>query len=159
MKIYIIGFMGCGKSTLGKELASVLELPFFDLDQEIEHNENRTISEIFRTFGEIYFRQKETIILSELTSAGVYATGGGIIISETNQKLLRQRADCIVWLNTDWHLIWQRIGSSTRPLILNNSLSQLKELYRQRLPLYQKLADIVYHGNDLNGIIEKIKAR
>ena len=159
MKIYIIGFMGSGKSTLGKELAVALQLPFIDLDQEIELLEDLTISEIFSQFGETYFRHKETTILSDLTSAGVYATGGGIVIRQINRELLRQNAECIIWLNTDWKVIWQRIKSSNRPLVNVNSPSQIEELYLQRLPLYQELADIVYQGNDPEGLIKKIKAR
>ena len=80
MKIYLIGFMGCGKSHWGKQLSEKLKLPFFDLDEEIVKEENKTITEIFAKDGEEYFRQKEKDVLYTLTEkhhSFVLATGGG----------------------------------------------------------------------------------
>src|SRR5687767_13761414 len=80
MKIYLIGMPGCGKTTLGRQLASAIHLPFVDLDQEIEAREKKSIPEIFEQQGEDYFRQVESGLLYELAGSDkrfIMATGGG----------------------------------------------------------------------------------
>ncbi len=79
MKIFIIGFMGSGKTFLGKKLAENLNLPTFDLDQEITREQNCSIKEIFRTEGEDTFRKIESHILLNWHKEGIIATGGGIV--------------------------------------------------------------------------------
>jgi len=80
MKIFLIGFMGCGKSHWGKQLSQKLQMPFFDLDEKVEENEGKTITEIFADYGEEYFRLLEKDVLHLLTESHesfIMATGGG----------------------------------------------------------------------------------
>jgi shikimate kinase len=157
MKIFLIGFMGAGKTTAGQALAEALYLPFIDIDQQIELMENQSVSEIFSHSGETYFRQLESKYLQEISTDGVYAAGGGIICDSANRTILPKVADLIIWLNPNWDTIYNRITHSQRPLVLSNDLHQLWELYQKRLPLYKAVADIEYQGSDQNELISLIK--
>lgn len=156
MKIFLTGFMGSGKSTLGSSLAENLKIPFFDLDSIIQHKLQMSITEIFRLKGEEEFRKLETEILSSCNNSGVYATGGGIITIPENHKIIRKQADLVIWLNPSWNIIYNRIKNSDRPLIINKSEKELKELYKQREILYQGIADIIYRNSSVDGLVKLI---
>ncbi|MGB4372095.1 MAG: shikimate kinase, partial [Halanaerobiales bacterium] len=99
MLIALIGFMGSGKSSVGRELARRLAYSFIDTDQEIERKSRMTIPEIFKTYGEAYFRQLEEEVLVEIIENNkemVLATGGGIILSESNRSILREKTTIIL---------------------------------------------------------------
>ncbi|MCB5231183.1 MAG: shikimate kinase [Candidatus Cloacimonas sp.] len=160
MKIYLIGFMGAGKSYLGKLLAERLSLPFFDFDTLIEQKTKRSITDIFKISGEETFRDYETELLTQLNEYGVIATGGGIIERAENRVLLKNRAHITVWLNTEWHTIQRRLSlpqqtQSIRPKVDQLSTTELYELWRRRLPLYEEVADLT----NTDGMIENLESQ
>ncbi|MCF7912296.1 MAG: shikimate kinase [Candidatus Cloacimonetes bacterium] len=157
MKIFLIGFMGAGKTTVGQNLAIALRLPFIDIDQQIALRENRTIAEIFSQSGESYFRQLESNYLQGIVDDAVYATGGGIVCNPSNCSILTLISDLIIWLNPDWTIIYDRIVDSDRPIVTSKKAHQLRELYDTRQPLYKAIADIEFRGSDLNALIMSIK--
>jgi len=146
--IFLIGFMGSGKSFVGQRLAEKLNYSFIDLDKEIEKATGNTIKKIFVRYGEHYFRKKENEILSTLKDkiikSCVIATGGGIILNPLNVKIMKQMGQ-IVFLNTEWKTIWHNIknSSDSRPLLDNKTEIDIKILYLARLPLYKRYADKV----------------
>jgi shikimate kinase/3-dehydroquinate synthase len=92
MRIFLVGMMGSGKSTIGKRVSEVLDLQFIDMDEEIERREGRSVRRIFEEDGEEYFRLKEKELLRELVERDnvVVATGGGVVIDPENRELLKK---------------------------------------------------------------------
>ncbi len=153
MQIYLIGFMGAGKTTIGKLLAEKLAMPFIDLDNVIEQTANLTIPLIFERFGENYFRRLETDCLKNIAylSRNIIATGGGIVLSAENRTIMKN-SGVIVYLK--WHpeILYQRLKNSThRPLLNGIHESQLidhiEKRLTQRQPYYEQ-ADIIIDGNE-----------
>lgn len=140
MRIYLTGFMGSGKSTVGRRLAERLSIPFVDLDAEIERRAGMTVREIFERHGEPVFRSMEHEALRatlELPDA-VVATGGGTMVFEDNLRLIRS-SGLSVWLNPPFAAIVSRIGAlgkQDRPLFRDER--QALALYQERLPAYQR---------------------
>ncbi|WP_339063509.1 shikimate kinase [Tepidibacillus marianensis] len=146
--IILIGFMGVGKSTVGKELANILNIPFIDMDEEIIKQEGRTIPDIFKLAGEKYFRKIETMILQRIIQSpnqAVIATGGGIILSKQNRLLIKQHYTILLDASIDE--VYRRVSgnSEDRPLLQSNQdlRRRLEDLYRSRSSLYQELADVI----------------
>jgi len=140
MRIFMTGFMGAGKTTVGQRLAALLELPFVDLDQEIERLAGSTVREIVERQGEPWFRRLELEALQSVVGRGdaVIATGGGTLTSELGARLVRD-AGLSVWLNPSFATIVERIGAlgkADRPLFRGEA--QVLALYRERLPVYRK---------------------
>jgi shikimate kinase len=130
MKIFLIGFMGSGKTHWGKELSQKLQLPFFDLDEQVVNSENQSINDIFEHQGEEYFRQKETEILHILTeshSSFIMACGGGAPCYFNNIDYMNQ-AGVTVWLNAHIDILFKRlmVEKAHRPLLKNFSDDQLR---------------------------------
>lgn len=151
--IILIGFMGCGKSAIGKELSRILNYPLIDIDHEIEKTENKTIPEIFSEVGEAGFRQKETNLLDQLIaqnpSKSIISTGGGIVIAPENQKKLTNLG-FTVWLSATPETIMQRIQGSSRPLLqTKDPLGTIKELLTQRESFYKNTAKVQIETDDL----------
>lgn len=148
-KIAIIGFMGVGKTSVAKNLANVLNYEFIDTDSIIEKNEKQSITNIFKTKGEDYFRAKEKQILKKLLNKdkSILSCGGGIIIDKENISLLKQNF-LVIWLFSNIEISIKRITDNSRPLINNNSLDKIKKLYEKRLPLYAQTCDIAINTND-----------
>ncbi len=146
--IFLCGFMGCGKSTVGKRLASALKCDFTDMDRYIEETEGRTISEIFESDGEKYFRDLETeIIKSFKDKGGVIATGGGALLREEN-GLAAKQSGIPVFIDTKFSLCYERIkGDKKRPIAYNSTKDELKELYNKRKNLYIKNSLITVNGS------------
>ena len=143
--IFLTGFMGAGKSTVGKLLADLLGCAFNDLDEMIVQREGRTIADIFAAESECYFRDRETAILKELCSqpSAVYATGGGLVVRDEN-RIQMQRLGRVVYLKASWPTLKMRLQSSTgRPLITPvKDWTKLKKLWSERQPFYEA-ADVV----------------
>lgn len=140
--VYLVGFMGAGKTSVGRCLAELLGWTFIDLDEEIEKQEDTPIREIFRRRGEPCFREIERGQLERVSrlSAIVVALGGGAFCSDDNQAIVRSTG-VSVWLNAPIELLYARCaGDAARPLFTTRE--EMESLLRNRLPLYQK-ADYV----------------
>jgi shikimate kinase len=136
--IYLLGFMGSGKTTVGALLAQELGWPFVDLDATLEAGQGMTIREIFEQSGEPFFRELERAALTEAsrTSPAVIALGGGTFVQESNLDFIRETGGATVWLDCPAEELERRCqGLTTRPLF-RDSLS-FRQLYEQRLPFYQ----------------------
>ena len=136
MTIFLCGFMGCGKTTVGEILAKKLGLPLIDTDAYIVEQEGKSIPDIFAQDGEPTFRDWETQALTELgkQSGLVIATGGGCVTQERNYPLLHQNG-YLVWLERDCSVL----PTDGRPLSQANDLGKM---YAVRKPLYEAFADI-----------------
>jgi shikimate kinase len=150
MRIFMTGFMGAGKTTVGRRLAAQLELPFIDLDEEIEQLAGSTVREIVERQGEPWFRRLELEALQAVLGRdeAVIATGGGTLTSELGARLMRD-GGLLVWLNPSFATIVERIGTlgkADRPLFREEA--QVLALYRERLPAYRKADLTVDVGPD-----------
>jgi shikimate kinase len=161
--IFLVGFMGSGKSSVGQELARRLRWDFVDLDARIESRERRTIPEIFRNHGEPGFRLVETAALCELTESlerdTVVALGGGAFAQEKNRALVRHWPT--VFLEAPVDELWRRSSKEkekdTRPL--RKDRQQFARLYAERLPSYRQAAVAVETaGKDLVSICAEIES-
>jgi shikimate kinase len=140
-RIYLVGFMGAGKSTVGRELSLILHRPLMDLDAEIEKAEGITVREIFARFGEPRFRQIEREHLKRISEASpaIVALGGGAYVDPENRRIVDD-SGVTVWLDASFSTIRERVRpDGTRPLLAD--LEQARRLYAERLPSY-KLARV-----------------
>jgi shikimate kinase len=138
-KIFLVGFMGSGKTSLGRLLAGRMGWTFFDLDAALEEAEGASIMRIFVEKGEAYFRSVEQLTLREIAERPVHAIvacGGGTFCSPENQSLLR-RHGLTVWLDQPFDRIWQRREELARRRPLWRGEGPLRELYDSRVPFYQ----------------------
>jgi shikimate kinase len=138
MKIYLVGFMGSGKTTVGRELAARIDAPFFDLDELVESAEKASIKEIFATHGEPYFRKRERDILRSTRNldAAIVATGGGTFTFDENIQFI-QSEGLSVYLSAPYALLRSRAGgkASARPLFTDDLSTH--ELYASRIRYYR----------------------
>lgn len=145
--ILLIGIMGCGKSTIGRELHQRLGYPLVDMDQEIEHLAGKPITAIFADEGEEHFREMETKLLRDLAAQvdqrKIVSTGGGVIGREENRRLLRDLG-YVVWLDAPLPVILERTGKTRhRPLLdTEDPAEKIRELMERRSPLYQETAHL-----------------
>lgn len=137
--IYLTGFMGAGKTTVGKRLGEVLQLPVIDTDAYIEQQVGKTIAAIFAEEGEGAFRAYEREVLKKLpTEHVVITTGGGIVIQEENRQFMRKHG-IVIYLHCELYELLQRLGDdATRPLLMENKQKKMKQLFEQRLPWYHE---------------------
>jgi shikimate kinase len=150
-RIYLIGYRGCGKSTVGPILAERLGWSYVDADARLEERAGKSIARIFAEDGEPAFRDLESKNLAELAlqSNHVIATGGGVVLRESNRDLIRN-SGLAVWLVAPAELVWERIRkdpstSVRRPnLTASGGLLEVKELLAQREPLYQATAHAAF---------------
>lgn len=160
--IVLIGFMGCGKTTIGTKLAHILNYEFLDTDQYIEEHQKMKITEIFKERGEQAFRSMETECLRTFSQSihhTILSTGGGMPLFEENARLLKETG-LVLYLKTSAEDTYLRLrGDTTRPLLqTDDPLSAIQNMIKQRDPLYQKVADHVIVTNDcsLDSIIDHI---
>lgn len=150
--IALIGFMGTGKTTTGALLAKQLEFQFLDTDAIIEDCQGQNIAQIFNENGEAYFRKLETETLKRLllNDRQIIATGGGIILSEENRRLLKTHS-YLVCLTASPELIYERTKEeTTRPLLLSpDPKAQIKKLLADRQEYYQ-IAQLTINTNELD---------
>lgn len=136
--IVLVGFMGAGKTTVGRLLAAKLGLRFADSDQVIEQRHGRTVRQIFAEDGEATFRAAEHEVLAELMRGpeAVVAVGGGAVEHPSSRRLLRTAR--VIYLQVGYDEAVRRVGGDTgRPLLRRPDLD---DIYRQRLPVYQSVA-------------------
>ncbi len=153
MSVYLCGFMGCGKSHIGRMLAKRLDMKFIDLDRYIVNAEKMTIPEIFEKYGEPHFRGLEAKYIRELSGGCVVATGGGALMNDETAKYARE-SGVTVYINTSFEECYRRIeGDTNRPLVMKNTKEQLNELYDRRSVIYRKNSMFMVNGNAHDRII------
>ena len=149
-KIFLIGFMGSGKTHWGKLLSAKLQLPFFDLDTVITHTENKSISDIFTEKGEEYFRYKEKEVLEELVNDHekfILSCGGGTPCFFNNISFMKKNGK-VIWLNTAIDILKERLLKErmSRPLIRAIEDTELKAYIIRKLgerKMYYEQADVM----------------
>ncbi len=142
--IILIGFMGCGKTSIGERLAQKLSYRFRDTDQLIEQKEQATINHIFALHGEEYFRGKETGLLQELLpelNHVVLSTGGGLPLRDENTLLLKDMG-FVVYLKASKETTIKRLsGDRTRPLLQGDDMEmRIESMLNYRTPIYERAA-------------------
>ncbi len=144
MNIYLTGMMGCGKTTLGGLLAEMMDARFIDLDAEIEKSQGKSISQIFAERGEGDFREIETNMLRETAkeTGCVVACGGGIVLFDRNVDIMK-RTGKIYFIDRSPEDILAHIDMSGRP-VLKGGQQKFTVVYKKRLPVYQKTADVIF---------------
>jgi len=147
--LILIGMMGAGKTTVGRELARRRNVRFADCDHELAARTGVSIPTIFDIEGEAGFRQREAKMLADLAAEPdiVIATGGGVVLSASNRALLA-RSGVVIYLDVPPHILYERTRyDRNRPLLqVENPRERIAELHRQRDPLYREVADIVVRG-------------
>lgn len=143
--LILIGFMGSGKSTVGRELAKALEMNFVDTDHYIENKEKMNITEIFSLKGEKYFRKIESENIKEISKMNntVISTGGGVVASDANIMLLKKNG-FVIYLDCTVECIYKRVSRrNTRPLLndVEDLYSRIVELLNERVDNYKKYMD------------------
>lgn len=161
--IILTGFMGTGKSYVGRRLASRIGYKFKDIDEIIEKTENMKINDIFELFGEEHFRKMETVVLEmELKDEGiVVSTGGGAVISEMNRKLMR-KAGIVVNLTATPEQILERLAEDNeRPLLKKEkNIQKIQKMMLERKSYYEE-SDIQIDttGKNVDDVISEIMRR
>ena len=159
--IYLVGLMGAGKTTVGRQLAKRLGRPFYDSDHEIVERTGVPIPTIFEIEGEEGFRRREAQAIAELTAESdiVLATGGGVVLDPENRARLHDTG-WVVYLNLPPALLFERTRHDrNRPLLrVPDPLKKLEELHRQRDPLYREAAHTTVEGSHLvaSGIVQHL---
>lgn len=166
--VVLVGMMGCGKTAVGRAVATKLNTDFLDSDQEIVEAAAMSIAEIFERDGEGFFRDRETEVIRRLLESrvGVLSTGGGAFMSQKNREMISEFG-VSVWLDADLEILWNRVKhKDTRPLLRTaNPRATLTEIYNARVPLYG-LADLSVKakpdyaiGDMANAVIAALKTR
>ena len=137
-KIILLGYMGCGKSTIAEKLSSLLQIPFVDLDKVIEAKANKTISQIFESFGEVYFRKLEHDVFVELLASPdkqIIGLGGGTPCYANNHELLKGEGITSIYLKASLITLFNRLvhNKSKRPIVANKSDEELQEFIAKHL--------------------------
>lgn len=145
--VFLIGPMGSGKTTIGKHLANILGLEFYDCDHELERLTGASVNLIFDLEGETGFRLRESLVLKSLAKKNgvLIATGGGVVCNEKNRQMLRSRG-FVVYLKTSLENQIKRLSQDkSRPLLQAEDRAQrLLDLARIRNPLYDATADLEF---------------
>jgi shikimate kinase len=143
--IYLLGFMGAGKTSVGKVLAKKLRLEFRDLDELIEGECGKTISRLFSEDGEDFFRDLESnkLLTISKNSGQIISTGGGVVLRQANWEVM-EKGGITVYLKASPDVLWSRIrNDSSRPLLqVEKPFERVNDLLSMRIPFYEK-ADII----------------
>lgn len=162
--IYLIGFMGVGKSTVAKELAKLLDAQLVEMDQRIEEEQGMAITEIFERHGEPYFRDLETELLRALAREGklVVSCGGGSVLRDENAAIMKEQG-CIVLLSAAPKTVYERVKNSTnRPLLNGNmNVEYIRGLMEKRRGRYESVADVRIEtdGKTIREVCEEILSK
>lgn len=144
--IVLTGFMGAGKSSVGRELSRLLGMKLIDADEEIERSQNMAISEIFRLFGEERFREIETEMLRKLAKEDrvIISTGGGAVLREENMEALRKNGTVFCLVASAETVYARTKQSDNRPLLkVDDPMSRIRELLSARMPFYEKAGTMI----------------
>lgn len=145
--VFLCGFMGCGKSTIGKILAEKLGCGFVDMDNYIVEQQGMSIPQMFAEKGEEYFRNAETDAVRELSERpGVIACGGGAMLRKTNSEIANS-AGTVVFIDIPFESCYERIsGDKNRPLVANNTKEELNHIFDGRAPVYRENSAVSVSG-------------
>ena len=152
--IILIGYMGSGKSTVGRKAAKAVEYNCLDTDALIEKEEGMTISKLFEEKGEPYFREKETETIRKLIAepkGNIIATGGGLPMKEGNAELLKELGT-VIYLKAETDTLMKRLsGDNARPLLKNGDLREkIETMLAIRGPVYEACADLVLQTDNMS---------
>lgn len=149
--LVLVGLMGCGKTSVGRRLASALGLRFVDADEEIERAHDKSVPDIFNEYGEQYFRDGERRVIERLLKEGplVLATGGGAYMNATTRDNIRANGISI-WLKADLHVLMKRVmRRDNRPLLKTaDPEGTMRRLMSERYPVYGQ-ADMTVESRDV----------
>ena len=142
MTIFLCGFMGCGKTTVGKVLSRMLRIPLIDTDEAIVESEGMSIPEIFEEKGEPYFRKVEAETVRSLCSkTAVAACGGGAMLNADTAAAAKNAGASVVYLDQSFDTCYERIKDDTnRPIVQKNTKEQLREIFDGRAGVYRSNA-------------------
>jgi len=154
--IILIGFMGSGKTRVGRRLARHLELPFIDMDEQIVERAKMPVTEIFEKYGEAHFRELETKVLEELLDIKeqmVISAGGGVAVQKANQEYLKETI--VVYLQATVATLVKRLsGDATRPILSGGNLKEkIMALKEERDPIYEQVSNIAINTSNM-GVLE-----
>lgn len=146
--VFLCGFMGCGKSTVGKILAKKLECSFTDMDNYIVEKQGMSIPQMFAEKGEEFFRNAETEAVRELSeNTGVIACGGGAMLRKVNADIANS-AGTVVFIDVPFESCYARIsGDKNRPIVANNTKEELNLIYDGRAPIYKENSAVTADGS------------
>jgi shikimate kinase len=162
-QVVLVGMMGAGKTTVGRELAARLGWRFLDSDAMVEASTGSTVAELFADRGEEAFRAEESRVLAEALSGGsrtVVSAAGGTVLDPANRELLAQ-TEAVVWLRADPATLAARVGTgSGRPLLDGDPAAALVALDAARRPFYGEVADVIIDVDDLepSRVVDRILA-
>lgn len=149
--LFLTGFMGCGKSTISGKLRELYGMETLEMDETIEEREGMKISKIFEIYGEAYFRDAETRLLTEMRERKnvVVSCGGGTVMRRENVSEMKKNGK-IILLTAEPETVYERVKDShNRPLLENNkTVSYITELMEKRRPKYEAAADLIVHTDD-----------
>lgn len=147
--VFLIGMPGCGKSSLGRKVSSMLHIPYVDMDQRISDVVGCTVSDMFERYGEQAFRNAETNTLIQLTreTPSLISTGGGTVLRENNRAIMRNHG-VIVLIDRPLEEIMGDIKLDRRPLLAQKGLSEVERLYHERIDIYRSVADFVMDNSN-----------
>ena len=159
--IFLAGFMGAGKTSVGRELSGKLRMDFYDLDGEVERAEGLSVTEIFEAGGEESFRRKETEMLAALSrkmSPAVISTGGGAVLRRQNREMMEASGE-VFYLRADIDILWNRVRSEKgRPLLdVEEPRAEFRELFAKRKNVYELLPHVVFTDDiSISEVADKI---
>ncbi len=152
--IVLLGFMGCGKTTLGRFISNSKGFEFVDTDDMIVEKEGRSINDIFATEGEAYFRQLETDVIKGMigsVSNTVISVGGGLPVKEENRALLRELGLCVYLRTSKAELVRRLKGDKSRPLLAGGDVEKkIDDLMSKRKDIYESTAELIVDTDGLS---------
>ena len=154
--LYLIGFMGVGKTTIGEQLAAQHDINFIDTDREIEKTTNNKISEIFRKNGEDYFRELESRTLRKISKNTIVACGGGIPLYNKNMEFISE-SGVSIYLKASEDNIFTRLSgvSAERPLIYDKKNESLRHFIKETMKKREKFYAMADYTIDTNNLSER----
>ncbi|MFD2446039.1 shikimate kinase [Bacillus sp. CGMCC 1.16607] len=160
--IYLIGFMGSGKTTIGKALSEKLKVNVYDSDEEIIRQKGKSVEKIFEAVGEDGFRAFETEMLKSLPVVdSIITTGGGVILRHVNCDWMKQNGTVIFLQATPDEILKRLEGDQSRPLLLGDKKTKVPQILQERMPLYLGTAEIIIETTDksVDMIVQEIVQR
>lgn len=160
--IYFIGFMGSGKTTIGRALSEKLEIPVYDTDEEIIRLTGKSVSELFDDLGEDGFRLLEVETLKSLPALdSIVTTGGGIILRRENREWMRDNGRVIYLQATPAEILKRIEGDQTRPLLKGNKRIKVSQILEERMAFYEETAEITIDTTEksVKAIIQELEQR